>query len=255
MARRACVFVDGENFRHSIGELFPSFRREDYLPKASNWTSFFNWLAAMAAPPSERVRTYWYVIQSIDFWPWDFPSVKTESDKLYRLLIHHPPFKQELDKLTDQVHRADRLEQIVQELEDDRDKMTKRFEGWTTMQNGIATKHDAVEFRRSGAIKYDLFKKSLGPEKAVDVKLAVDLITLRDIYNVAVIVSGDQDYIPAVQVIKDSGKLVINVAFETRSGQLLPGGARRLNQMTDRALTVSHKDLAEHLFPKPNFVT
>jgi len=30
---KACVFVDGENFRHSIVNLFPHLHQEDYLPK------------------------------------------------------------------------------------------------------------------------------------------------------------------------------------------------------------------------------
>ena len=79
----------------------------------------------------------------------------------------------------------------------------------------------------------NLFTKQLGTEKAVDVKLASDMITLKDIYDIAIIVSGDQDYVPAVEVVKDAGKQVVNVAFLTRRGDLLPGGARRLNQVTD----------------------
>jgi len=87
----------------------------------------------------------------------------------------------------------------------------------------------------------------LGQEKAVDVNLAVDLITLKDIYETAVIVSGDQDYTPAVAKIKEHGKTVWNVAFKTRSGKLLPGGARRLNIVTDSVLEVGHKDLSGFL--------
>ena len=81
----------------------------------------------------------------------------------------------------------------------------------------------------------------------MDVKLATDLIVLRDIYDVAVIVSGDQDYVPAVQVVKDSGKRVINVAFKTKNNALLPGGAARLSQATDWGLEIAHKDLGNHL--------
>ena len=84
-------------------------------------------------------------------------------------------------------------------------------------------------------------------EKAVDVKLASDLIALKDIYDTAVIVSGDQDYVLAVQVIKDYGKRVVTVAFERRDGRLLPGGARQLNQASDWGLPVKHSDLDSFL--------
>ena len=70
---------------------------------------------------------------------------------------------------------------------------------------------------------------------------------MRDIYDVAIILSGDQDYVPAVEVIKDSGKRVINVVFRTRGGRLLPGGARRLNEITDWSLEVKYDDLGPQL--------
>ena len=78
-------------------------------------------------------------------------------------------------------------------------------------------------------------------------KLATDLLLLREIYDVAVIVSGDQDYIPAVQAVKDFGQEVVNVSFRTRAGKLLPGGARRLNEKTDRSLEMDHGRLKEFL--------
>ena len=93
----------------------------------------------------------------------------------------------------------------------------------------------------------DLFQQRLGKEKAVDVKLACDMIMLRDMYDTAIIVSGDQDYVPAAQILKDSGKTVINVAFLKRNGKLLPGGARQLNIMTDASLNVPYSTLRSYM--------
>jgi uncharacterized LabA/DUF88 family protein len=59
------------------------------------------------------------------------------------------------------------------------------------------------------------------------------MVMLQANYDTAVIVSGDQDYVPAAQAVKNLGKHVINVAFMARNGVLLPGGAKRLNQVTD----------------------
>ena len=90
-----------------------------------------------------------------------------------------------------------------------------------------------MEFRRAGSIHYNLFTQKFGQEKAVDVRLATDLLERRPIYDVGVIVSGDQDYVPAVQVAKDSGKQIVNVSFLKRDGKLLPGG-RPASQPGDR---------------------
>jgi len=245
MPPRVCVFVDGENFRWSLVDLFETFNKADYLPKAADWNALFEWLVDQAtAATGIRSRTYWYVVESVDFSPWGFPSPQQEPDKLFRVLT---PYQKELSALPSDDAKKTRMAEVVEELNSRKSAMKKRFDGWTTMQNGIALRHDAVEFRRAGSIRYNLFDGSMGVEKAVDVKLSVDLILLKDIYDVAVIVSGDQDYVPAVQAIKDCGKRVVNVAFRTRGGQLLPGGARRLNVITDHCLEVSHGDLGRYL--------
>lgn len=245
---RVCIFVDGENFRHSIVGLFPQFRQAEYLPKAAQWSQLFDSIAEQARVGAERVRTYWYVIRNIEFFPYEFPDIVNESDKLQRLLSLHPPYRIELDTISDDATRIARMSEIVNGLRQSQDRMERRFDGWTAVQDGIAGRHMAIEFRRAGVISCNLFENNrLGKEKAVDVKLASDLISLKDIYEVAIIVSGDQDYVPAVEVVKDYGKRVVNVAFETRGGQLLPGGARRLNQATDWSLTIKYADLATFL--------
>ncbi|MEX2378969.1 MAG: NYN domain-containing protein [Dehalococcoidia bacterium] len=54
-------------------------------------------------------------------------------------------------------------------------------------------------------------------EKGVDVMLATDFVTkaFRDQYDTAIIVSGDGDFYPAIQAVKDAGKHVEVAAFET----------------------------------------
>ncbi len=247
MPEKSCVFVDGENLRHSIVDLFKGeFDKRDYLPKHAEWASFFDYLVERASPSSTRLRAYWYVVEYIDFFPYLSGLRKLNEGKLRRILSQNKKYKQELGELTGATV-GERLQEMVKECESQALKMKKRFEWWRSVHDAIAKNHNAIEFRRAGAIKYDLFEGQLGTEKAVDVKLATDMIELREIYDTAVIVSGDQDYVPAVQVVKDSGKTVINVAFEARNGRLLPGGARRLNHLTDSAVIVKYADLKSFL--------
>jgi hypothetical protein len=151
MREKACVFVDGENLRHSLVDVFSDdgiFKPRDYLPATTEWAKFFDWVVLIAtAGTHHRLRTYWFVVQ----------------------------------------------------------------------------------------------------EKSVDVRLACDMLMLRDIYDTAIIVSGDQDYVPAAQVLKDAGKTVINVSFERRNGDLLPGGARRLNIATDASIRIPYVRLREFM--------
>ena len=245
---RICIFVDGENFRHSICGLFPEFKRSDYLPKKAEWTQFFDWIASRLSGSPHRVRTYWYVVRHLEFTPYGLNRLQHDSGKLRTVLSRNDSLKAKLDSITDDSIRNREMDNMAAGLKQQREEMQRRFDGWTTMQNGISTTHKAIEFRNAGSINCNLFENNkLGPEKGVDVKLAADAITLQGTYDIAAIVSGDQDYVPAVQVIKDSGKHVINVVFEKRNGRLLPGGARRLNQTTDWSLRAKHSDMANFL--------
>ncbi len=249
---KICVFVDGENFRHSIVQLFPAFNQYDYLPKYAEWDTLFDWIVRSVDEEGKRIRTYWYMIKGLDYYPFYIPNTKRlqekeeERGKFKQLLLKEKYRKDEFEALENQ-ELVEKLIEIGKELWDYRVTMQGCCEGWMKVQDAIALKYNAIEFRRSGMVTCNLFKRILGSEKTVDVKLATDMIILSDIYDTAVIVSGDQDYVPAVEIIKDYGKEVINVAFLTRSGKLLPGGAKRLNQVTDRHLIISYDSLGEHL--------
>lgn len=248
MQSRACVFVDGENLRHSLIDVFAEeglFEPDDYLPADANWSDFFDWVVEAATHGSrDRLRAYWFVTQEIDCFPYGLNRlVRPENhERLRTILSRHKPFKEQLKGMKDAVLDA-AMGQQVEQLRQTQQRIESRFKGWNTVQNGIALRHRAVEFRRAGAISYNLFDERFGQEKCVDVRLACDMIMLRDIYDTAIIVSGDQDYVPAAQILKDSGKTVINVAFQKRSGELLPGGARRLNIAMDASLSVPYERL------------
>lgn len=246
--RTACVFVDGENFRKNIANLFSDkFDRNEYLPKNADWGRLFDWMVTEACGSDvRRLRTYWYVINEVDYFPYRLPNARHDRNTLRHVLEKHQPYKERIDAC-DQANIVETLENISNEVREERSVFQNRFDGWQVIQNGISKKHRAIEFRRSGGIKYNLFTRELGEEKTVDVKLACDLIELRSIYDVAVIVSGDQDFVPAVQVVKDAGRTVVNVAFQGSRGRLLPGGARRLNEQTDHSFEVRHNDLAAFL--------
>ncbi|MFC2013751.1 NYN domain-containing protein, partial [Chloroflexota bacterium] len=232
--------------------LFQSFRQQDYLPKTAEWTQLFDYIVSEVVVGGERLRTYWYVIKTMDFYPYHLPNItrpetaEITKQKLKRILSSHDPYRDELANL--QGEDCDkRMIEIVKGLEELEASKKERFYGWLEIQDGIASRHKAIEFRRAGAMNCNLFTNQLGREKAVDVKLATDMITLSDIYDVAIIVSGDQDYVPVVEVLKDCGKRVVNVAFKNRGGQLLPGGARRLNQVTDWSFEIPYDTLSQYL--------
>ena len=244
---RVCVFVDGENLRHSIVELFDTFDQRDYLPKAAEWGTLFDSFVNVATDAKgDRLRTYWYVVQDVDPVPWRVPDPTKGAEELRRLAWKNDLLKQHLG-ISSQADLDAKLDHAYEWFKRSFDGIKRRFAGFHTVQDGIQRKHRSIEFGRSGTIGFDLSNGAFGDEKTVDVNLGVDMVLFRDIYDVAVIVSGDQDYVPAVQAVKDSGKHVVNVAFLARNGALLPGGARRLNVVTDWSVEYDYERLRQLL--------
>ena len=236
---RACVFVDGENLRLAIGDLYADhFDKRDYLPKNADWGELYDMIVYRATENAgKRLRTYWYVVGGVNSYPEPLKNwERTEENiKEWRKRNHRvlkSSIEKELFSYTEK-EQIDRLRELQDELYKEGKKISNRFNGFTNLQNGISKKHHAIEFRRSGDISYNVIERQLGKEKTVDVNLAVDMVTLSDNYDLAIIVSGDQDFVPAAQAVKNMGKQVVNVAFKARNGNLLPGGAKQLNQTAD----------------------
>jgi uncharacterized LabA/DUF88 family protein len=227
--KRACIFVDGENFRFSLKDLFQNgrytFGKSDYLPQA-NWHSFFTSIAARF--DCELLRTYWYVVENVDCRPYKIPHTWADKERfLSRWYGDRIRACSTLDG------RREVLLAIEQEIEKSRRAIEKRARGWREVQSMIENNNDQLEFRRSGSITYDLVTSQFGVEKGVDTQLTTDLITLSDVFDAAIIFSGDADYLPPVAAVKMKGKLVYSVSFLDETGRQLPGGARRLSNAVD----------------------
>ena len=77
-------------------------------------------------------------------------------------------------------------------------------------------------------------------EKGVDVKLATDMLlhASRENYDVAILVSGDTDFVDVVQGVKDLGKNVEIALFD-------PRGSRELRSVADDVIEITSTYLAD----------
>lgn len=78
--------------------------------------------------------------------------------------------------------------------------------------------HDALRYLGFRVVAREVAFEEEGEQKEVDVALATEMLTgaLRDAYDVSILVSGDRDFVPAVERIRSEGKRV-EVAFFTSS--------------------------------------
>ena len=66
--------------------------------------------------------------------------------------------------------------------------------------------------------KKKLNNKIIYEAKEDDIHLAVDMVKLayNDSYDIAILVSSDGDFVPAIQAVKEKGKNVENIGFENK---------------------------------------
>jgi len=88
-------------------------------------------------------------------------------------------------------------------------------------------------------------------EKGVDVNLAVDLVRFgaAGLYDVGILITGDGDYAPAVEAVKDMGLHVENAFFPNEASIYL-------KQVCDRFISLDYEYLKDCLFASStnNFV-
>jgi uncharacterized LabA/DUF88 family protein len=137
------------------------------------------------------------------------------------------------------------------ELEESRRAIEGRARGWREVQASVENHNDQLEFRRSGSIPYDLATSQFGVEKGVDTQLTTDMITFSNMFDAAIILSGDADYLPPVAAVKMKGKLVYSVSFLDEKGRQLPGGARRLSNAVDSRADLDFETVRQALNIEP----
>ncbi len=86
------------------------------------------------------------------------------------------------------------------------------LEGMRRFHHGVRTWTDLIDILEVGHWKVDFFSH-VCEEKGLDTRLAVDMIALEQNYDVAVVVSGDADSIPSIELMKRRGKHVGAVEF------------------------------------------
>ncbi len=92
---------------------------------------------------------------------------------------------------------------------------------------------------RLGRLVYQNWPHSPPYEKGVDIQLATDLLThsYKNNFDVAILVAGDNDYVGALQAVKDNGKNVEVALFgKERTSKALRDVADRVLEMDGRFL-------------------
>ncbi|TRZ54010.1 MAG: NYN domain-containing protein [Dehalococcoidia bacterium] len=109
----------------------------------------------------------------------------------------------------------------------------ERYKNQQTFLDGVS----AIPYTelRLGRLVYNNWPHTPPYEKGVDIQLATDMIThsYKNNYDVAVLVAGDNDFVGALQAVKDNGKNVEVALFGKERTSM------QLRTVADRVMTMN----------------
>ncbi|MDR2944349.1 MAG: NYN domain-containing protein [Methanosarcinales archaeon] len=93
--------------------------------------------------------------------------------------------------------------------------------------------HDKLRYLGFRVVVRDAYDPNRQEQKEVDVAMACEMVVhaLRDHYDVAIVVSGDRDFIPAIQHVQAAGKRVEVAAFANTVGSAVIQSADKFHEL------------------------
>ena len=219
--RRRMLFVDGSNL---IGDL-----RHMRL-QVDNYETFYRHVVEQAlvpwrcctfpnntGAPVQLVRVLWYAVGDLD--DWDLTDAKAqatlrdvfEKDKHLKATYMALAGQKGPGKAQPELAK-DAWSICFQEFRDWYADRCKLVDGFRRFYHSVRSATDFIDIIECGHWRVDLLHRSVA-EKGLDTRLAVDMVTLKDSYDVALLLSGDADNIPSLDYLKASGKQVGVVEF------------------------------------------
>ena len=252
MPIRFAFFVDGSNLFGSMKYL--NLQVKDYEPfylhimrcAVDTWRHS---LHPNTAPTTQLRRVYWYEVGAIDDWNLALPQAKSLiKEQFDAAKLVKAGFMAQAAKKLDTKDQCKVAEQAWDDFyvecsawyEDKKETIA----GMKRFHYGVMSGTDFIDIRAVAHWKVDFINRSV-TEKGLDTALAVDLVALRDNYDVAIVISGDADNLPGVQYVQEQDKMVGVVEFIRGNPPENKGKAtsNRLKLKSDFVVQVFESDL------------
>jgi uncharacterized LabA/DUF88 family protein len=178
------------------------------------------WRASVGAGQSVATalqRIYWYQVGSIDSWNLDDAQAQAV---LHERFEDNTQLKAGYMAIAGKTTAGQTQAAVAlkawslcfEEIREWYEAKKRTLDGMKRFHYGVQSSTDLIDILEIGHWKVDFFSRSCD-EKGLDTRLAVDMIALEDNYDVAVVVSGDADSIPSIDLMKRRGKHVGAVEF------------------------------------------
>jgi len=250
--QRFALFVDGSNLFGSLKAMNLEVRDYEgfygYLYGEAARTCYE--VTLQSAPlPTQLRRVYWYVVGAMDDWNLSLPQSQTALRNAFtkERAVHdawmaitgknNPGLPQ--GTLEDKAWAA-----CFADFSAWYERKRGTLEGMRRFFQGVRSSTDLIDILEAGHWKVNFLNKWV-EEKGLDTSLAVDMVALQDNYDVAVVVSGDADAIPAIHHLKERNKVIAAVEFINGSPPEAKGRtfSSRLREQADFVLRIYETEL------------
>ena len=216
---RFIIFVDGSNLWGSLKKLNLHITRYEDLFSHILKSAIDSWSASIVGgeKSARLIRILWYMVSSIDEWDLNDQKVaetlrgwfnqETDLKKKYLALAGTRLYGADQEKIHQEAWSIC-FNEIKQWYSSKKLSIKKSHD----FQFGVQSTTDFIDIVTSGHLRVDILNKNV-TEKGIDTSLAVDMLSLADTYDVALLISGDADSIPSVQRVKHEGKHIGMVEF------------------------------------------
>ena len=250
---RFVIFVDGSNFAGALRRL--SLRIDNYEPlfrhifegATKAWRTTFDGAGA----PAQLHRVKWYEVGSLDEWNLDDSKAQLALRDVFERDHDVKRFYMALASQKTPTGRAaimpttpGRCASPMRAVwyEERRDLV----EGFRRFHYAIRSGTGFIDVVECGHWKLDLIHRQV-LEKGLDTRLAVDMVTLLDTYEIALLVPGDGENIPSVDHVQARGRHVGVVEFVSGQPREKNGSPQlsRVRMAADFVVQVSESELIE----------
>lgn len=220
---RFAIFVDGSNLFGSIKRLGLDIQDYEkfYLFILAQAINYWNESVVNGPEKGRLIRVLWYEVGSIDEWDLNDPI---SIDTLRTWFSADQSLKNAyIAMATKSLGSKGGYSDPTSILQDAWELCFKEAKEWYQQKAdniakahgfhfGVTSSADFLDIIACGHLKVDILHRT-ALEKGLDTSLAVDMVALADIYDVALVVSGDADSIPSVEYVKRKGKQVGVIEF------------------------------------------
>ena len=217
---RFAIFVDGSNLIGSLSKIrvnvgdYQSFYKHIINNALDDWREC---AVGDVIPFCQLLRVFWYQVGDIDNINLDSDVVRQNLQNVFERSKDINKFYMALAGRENPRKNKQEIKKIAWEMcfSDSEEWYESKCDFLYRMRafnSKVQSETHFIEIIESGHWKVNFLGRQVS-EKGIDTSLAVDLVTLIDSYDIALVVSGDADMIPSIKYAKQRGKQVGVIEF------------------------------------------